>query len=128
MPEPTMRIRPLLTPPTPQFAGIWGSLCTDTWYKLKVPAVLASYQGAGVLTFHDTPCVSSALRFTMRRHPPLRTQVFGLPRVHLTLSTLTSKRDTTSLPSEFPWLFCSSFINWDPFHFPRYFWEISERS
>ena len=127
MPERAVRIRPLLTLPTPQFAGIWVSLCTDTWHKLKVLEVLASSQGAGVLTFHDTPCGSSALRFMMRRRPLLRTQVFRPPEGPLNTFDL-NIRTRYNLSAEFPWLFCSSFITQPPFHFPRYFWEISGMS
>ena len=127
MPEPTVRIWPLLTLPTPQFAGIRESLCTDTWHKLKVPVVLASSQGAGVLTFHDTPCGSSALRFMMRRPPPLQTQVFWPPEGPLNIFDL-NIQTRYNLSAEFSWLFCSSFITWAPFHFPRYFWKISGMS
>ena len=110
-----------------EFAGIRESLCTDTWHKLKVPVVLASSQGAGVLTFHDTPCASSALCFMMRRRPPLQTQVFWPPEGPLNTFDL-NIQTRYNLSAEFPWLFCSSFITWAPFHFLRCFWKISGMS
>lgn len=85
-----MRIWPPLLHPLPQFAGIWERLCTHTWHKLKVPAVLASFQGAGAnISWHSLWGVCST---------PHNVQASTSAHAHRTLSLGPSSLATSVSP------------------------------